>query len=1209
MIIGTVAVLPWVLAASVSAQTNPPAIAAERMLTNIAEIWSLPQEDRGKVHRIRTEVLIYFFDGAWGNAVGECLGKPSWLPLGDAPQPLKSGQRVAIDGAILPLRQRMLWDQTRLQILETNIPLPAERVSEPRKVAHDLRNHRVTVDGLIDGHGDDPTHYKLNILLGNTPAMAYVLKAEGSDQPPFHDGDFIRMTCCFIPQFDRNGDLSDLALWASSPADVEVIGSLQTDTRFALPVSQSVEIQENKPANELLHVKGVVRNHEPGKWVTIWDANGVILVESKQSQALRFGDRIEAIGYPHAVGVQQCLHRGLYRLAATAAEAIAATNAEVRQLPLRLADQVRGLTPREAKSGMPVALRAVVTWADPGGSFAYVQDASGGIRVMNPTWENPANARPGNIVSVEGITAEGEFVPSITNAVLRRVGWWNLEPGPFVPLEQAMTGLQDGQWVEMRGYAQAVHPLNRMVRIDLSTPSGEFQAWAPATQSYERLAGTIVRVQGVCSALSNARHQLTGIQLWVPEERYIRVEEPAPDDLFAAPLLALGDLRRFNLHHALDRRVRTAGTVVLHAPGRFVFVQDGVDSVFALSHQEEPLQPGDRVEVVGFPGNEGRRFLLREAVYRKLSAGTEPAPLQLPTRHTLSRELEGLLTKAEGHLLNLAEKDGETRLLVQIADSAFEADLVSSHAAARAQEKRLPLGSRILITGVYEVHSDEYGKPRSFVLHLRSWKDVHLLEAPPWWTKGRLGWTLLGVLSASLLGLLWGLLISRKNKLLQQTQAQLRLVNEQLEQRVKDRTRDLAGSLSLLNATLESTADGILVVDGTGMPTSHNRKFAQMWRLPADLTLGGESNRLLAFTSAQTKEPEAFVRRVREVLAHTEMESLDTLELNDGRIFERYSQARHLDGRCIGRVWCFRDVTGRKRAEAQLAQANRQLVESSRQVGMAEIATSVLHNVGNVLNSVNVSATLVDERLHRSPAKHLNRASELLDGASGDFSRFLHEDPNGKTFRNYFKALLGAWRDEHQEIQTEMESLRKNIDHIKVVVAMQQSYARIGGAVEELDLHEVMEDAVQINSAGFERERIKLNRTYQTVSRFLADRHKLLQILVNLLSNAKYALENNAPDQREIVLTIRAQAADRVCLQVTDNGVGIEPENLQRIFNQGFTTRKNGHGFGLHSSAIAASEMNGVLTVRSDGPGRGATFTLELPVVVSGPPRGQSLKP
>jgi len=1149
-------------------------------------------------------VLIYFFDAAWGNAVGECQGKPAWLPLADAPVPLKSGQRVAIDGVILPLRQRMLWDQTRLRILEEGVPLTVERVSDPRKFAQQLRNHRVVLDGLIDGHADDPTHYKLNILAGNTPAMAYVLKSDGTNQPSFQEGDFVRMTCVFIPQFDRNGDLSDLALWVSSPADVEVIGSLQTDPRFAQPLSRSVDIQEGKPASDLLHVEGVVRNHEPGKWVTLWDATGAILVESKQSQPLRFGDHVEAIGYPYVVGVQQCLHRGLYRLASSSLEPAGATNAAAKQLPLRLADQVRELSPREAGRGLPVNLRAVVTWADPSGSFAYVQDASGGVRVMNPAWENQNSAHPGNIVTIEGVTAEGDFVPGITNAILRRVGWWNLEPGPFVPLEQALTGLQDGQWVEMRGYAQAVVITNGMVRIDLSTPSGEFRAWTPATQPYDRLAGTIVRVQGVCSALSNARHQLTGIQLWVPEDRYIRVEEPAPDDPFATPLLALGDLRRFNQHNALDRRVRTAGTVVLHTPGRFLFVQDGVDSVFALSHQKETLQPGDRVEVVGFPGNEGRRFLLREAVYRKQSAGAEPEPLQLPSRHTLSRELEGLLTKAEGYLLNLAEQEGETHLLVQIADSAFEADLVSSHTVAREQAVRLPLGSRILVTGVYEVHSDEYSKPRSFVLHLRSWKDVRLLEAPPWWTTARLGGTLLGVLCVSLLGLLWGLLISRKNQLLRQAQAQLQLANEQLEQRVKERTRDLASSLSLLNATLESTADGILVVDGSGMPTSHNRKFAQMWRLPPEMTMNSESDRLLVFGAAQSKDPEAFVRRVREVLAHPEAESLDTLELCDGRVFERFSQARHLDGRCVGRVWCFRDVTERKRAEAELAQANRQLVESSRQVGMAEIATSVLHNVGNVLNSVNVSTTLVDERLRRSPAIHLDRANHLLDDLPDDFTPSQSQDHRARAFREYFRALLGAWREEHLEIRAEVESLRKNIDHIKVIVAMQQSYARVGGAVEELDPQEVMEDAIQINSAGFERETIQLVRAYESVPRFLADRHKVLQILVNLLSNARYALEELPPIQRKVVLTIRRLGANRVCLQVADNGVGIEPQNLHRIFNQGFTTRKNGHGFGLHGGAIAAKEMNGLLTVQSQGPGRGATFTLELPLVSPVPEPG-----
>ena len=376
-------------------------------------------------------------------------------------------------------------------------------------------------------------------------------------------------------------------------------------------------------------------------------------------------------------------------------------------------------------------------------------DASGGIRVVNPKWDEPSTAKPGTIVLLEGVTSEGEFVPVVTNAVLRRAGWSNMEEQRLVTLEQAFTGVEEGNWVEMRGFVRDLMQTNGLVRFDLSTSRGEFQMWTPASQSFDSLRGSIIRVRGVCSAVSNARHQLTGIQIWTPDVKYIQTEEPAPDDLFALPLHPLATLRRFNMESALNQRIRTSGTVVLHVPGRYLYVQDGSDSVFALSQQLDALQPGDRVEVVGFPGEEGQKFLLREAVYRRISNGREPNPMPLSAMNAVEVNLEGLLAKAEGTVLNKVEKDGETHLLIQTKDFTFDASLNSTAAETKKNLLDLELGSRLALTGVYEVQSDEYGQPRSFLLHLRSWSDVQLLKQPPWWTLARLLWVLAGVSSCA----------------------------------------------------------------------------------------------------------------------------------------------------------------------------------------------------------------------------------------------------------------------------------------------------------------------------------------------------------------------------------------------------------------------------------------------------------------------------
>jgi C4-dicarboxylate-specific signal transduction histidine kinase len=181
-------------------------------------------------------------------------------------------------------------------------------------------------------------------------------------------------------------------------------------------------------------------------------------------------------------------------------------------------------------------------------------------------------------------------------------------------------------------------------------------------------------------------------------------------------------------------------------------------------------------------------------------------------------------------------------------------------------------------------------------------------------------------------------------------------------------------------------------------------------------------------------------------------------------------------------------------------------------------------------------------------------------------------------------------------IFSELESLRKNVEHIKSIVVMQQNYAKVFGSSEPIKPAELVEDALRMHSGALVRHEVRVVREYQqNLPEITVDKHKLLQILVNLISNAKKACDESLHPQR--LLTVRiANGEGRLKISIIDNGVGIAPENLTRIFNHGFTTRKDGHGFGLHSGALAAKEMGGALIAHSDGYGKGAQFTIELPV-------------
>ncbi|MBC3363998.1 DAHL domain-containing protein [Pseudomonas sp. SWRI154] len=280
----------------------------------------------------------------------------------------------------------------------------------------------------------------------------------------------------------------------------------------------------------------------------------------------------------------------------------------------------------------------------------------------------------------------------------------------------------------------------------------------------------------------------------------------------------------------------------------------------------------------------------------------------------------------------------------------------------------------------------------------------------------------------------------------------------------------------------------------------------------------------------------------------------------------------------------------------QLKDTQSELMDTARQAGMAEIATNVLHNVGNVLNSVNISADLVSRKLRSSKALGLGKAMNLINEHNHDLGHFLTEDEKGKLLPGYLNQLVEAITVEQQGMTDELAQLSKSVDHIKDIVSTQQSYAGANSLMEPLVVSELLEDALRMNSGALTRHHVTVIKDYGEVPRIMGDKHRLLLILINLISNAKYAMAGVSNHARN--MTLKATVVDDQTLQISvkDEGEGIPEENMTRIFAHGFTTRKDGHGFGLHSCALAAIEMNGHLTAHSEGPGTGATFVLQLPL-------------
>ncbi len=431
----------------------------------------------------------------------------------------------------------------------------------------------------------------------------------------------------------------------------------------------------------------------------------------------------------------------------------------------------------------------------------------------------------------------------------------------------------------------------------------------------------------------------------------------------------------------------------------------------------------------------------------------------------------------------------------------------------------------------------------------------------------------------------------------------LRVINADLEGHVRDRTEELSQANASLEynenrvrAIVESASDGIFTIDGDLIIQSANHAAEVIFGYKGDALIGRSVQTLMAVTEGTQDaailteyigtEDRKLLGERREVEGvrldgtHFPMElTICEAALRDQVVFTGF----------------VRDLTAIKEAETQLLQMNDQLVEASRTAGMAEVANNVLHNVGNVLNSVNVAAALLSETVRNSEVGDLNRVLQLVSQNKDDLGVFLTTDPRGKHLPSYLIEAGQALSGEQATLIEKLASLTKNIDHIKDIVSTQQSYAGMSGVDQVVALDDLVDDALSINVGSLDRHHIEVQREYDSLPPVSLDKQKVMQILINLIGNAKQAIRDAGERNGEIHLRI-VREEHWIRVHVVDNGIGIAAENIEKIFRHGFTTKKDGHGFGLHGAILSAKEMGGSLTVASDGPRTGATFTLSLPL-------------